>query len=55
MPGTFLLARRYIAFHRGRTVILVAAITLTIIPSIAVYIFFHERIIKGLTAGALKG
>lgn len=32
-----------------------AAITLTIIPSIAVYIFFHERIIKGLTAGALKG
>jgi raffinose/stachyose/melibiose transport system permease protein len=32
-----------------------AAIVLTVIPSIAVYIFFHERIIKGLTAGALKG
>jgi len=32
-----------------------AAITLAIIPSIAVYIFFHERIIKGLTSGALKG
>lgn len=32
-----------------------AAITLTIIPSIAVYIFFHERIIKGLTSGAVKG
>lgn len=32
-----------------------AAITLTIIPSIAVYVFFHERIIKGLTSGAIKG
>lgn len=32
-----------------------AAITLTMIPSIAVYIFFHERIIKGLTSGAVKG
>ncbi|MDA1050148.1 MAG: ABC transporter permease [Planctomycetota bacterium] len=30
MPGTFLLARRYIAYYRGRTAILVAAITLTI-------------------------
>ena len=32
-----------------------AAIVLTIIPSIAVYIFLHEKIIKGLTSGALKG
>lgn len=32
-----------------------AAIILTIIPSIAVYVFLHERIIKGLTSGALKG
>lgn len=32
-----------------------AAITLAIIPTIIVYIFFHERIIKGLTSGALKG
>lgn len=31
-----------------------AAIILTIIPSIAVYVFFHEKIISGLTAGALK-
>ncbi len=32
-----------------------AAIVLTIIPSIAVYVFLHEKIIKGLTTGALKG
>jgi raffinose/stachyose/melibiose transport system permease protein len=32
-----------------------AAIVLTIIPSILVYVFMHEKIIKGLTTGALKG
>lgn len=32
-----------------------AAIVLTIVPSIAVYIFFHDKIIKGLTTGAVKG
>jgi raffinose/stachyose/melibiose transport system permease protein len=32
-----------------------AAIVLTIIPSILVYVFMHEKIIKGLTSGALKG
>ena len=32
-----------------------AAIILTIIPSILVYVFMHEKIIKGLTSGALKG
>jgi len=32
-----------------------AAIVLTIIPSIAVYVILHEKIIKGLTSGALKG
>lgn len=32
-----------------------AAIVITIIPSITVYILFHEKIIKGLTSGALKG
>ena len=32
-----------------------AAIVLAIIPSIAVYVFLHEKIIKGLTSGALKG
>ena len=32
-----------------------AAIVVTIIPSIMVYIIFHEKIIQGLTSGALKG
>lgn len=32
-----------------------AAIVITIIPSIVVYFFFHNRIISGLTAGAVKG
>jgi len=32
-----------------------AAIVITIIPSIAVNVFLHEKIIKGLTSGALKG
>jgi raffinose/stachyose/melibiose transport system permease protein len=32
-----------------------AAIVLAIIPSVLLYIFMHEKIIKGLTSGALKG
>ncbi|MFP4483447.1 MAG: carbohydrate ABC transporter permease [Spirochaetaceae bacterium] len=32
-----------------------AAIIIAIIPMIVVYILLHERIIKGLTAGAVKG
>ena len=32
-----------------------AAIVMTIIPSIAIYIFLHNKIISGLTAGAVKG
>ena len=32
-----------------------AAIVITIIPSILVYFIFHNRIISGLTAGAVKG
>lgn len=32
-----------------------AAIVITIIPSIVVYFIFHNRIISGLTAGAVKG
>ena len=32
-----------------------AAIVVTIVPSIVIYILFHERIVKGLTSGALKG
>jgi len=32
-----------------------AAIVLSIIPSVLVYIFLHDKIISGLTAGAVKG
>lgn len=32
-----------------------AAIVITIVPSIVVYILFHNKIISGLTAGAVKG
>lgn len=32
-----------------------AAIILTIIPSVSAYIFLHNKIISGLTAGAVKG
>jgi raffinose/stachyose/melibiose transport system permease protein len=32
-----------------------AAIILSMIPSIAAYIFLHDKIISGLTAGAVKG
>lgn len=32
-----------------------AAIVLTVIPSIIVYISFHDKIILGLTSGAMKG
>jgi raffinose/stachyose/melibiose transport system permease protein len=32
-----------------------AALVVTIIPSIAVYILFHEKIIQGLSSGAVKG
>ena len=31
-----------------------AAITITIIPTIIIYIFFHDQIISGITAGATK-
>jgi raffinose/stachyose/melibiose transport system permease protein len=32
-----------------------AAIMISIIPSIALYTMLHNRIISGLTAGAVKG
>jgi raffinose/stachyose/melibiose transport system permease protein len=32
-----------------------AALVVTMIPSIAVYILFHEKIIQGLSSGAVKG
>lgn len=34
---------------------LFAAIVLTMIPTIVVYVFLHDKIIAGLTAGAVKG
>jgi len=34
---------------------MIAAIIITIIPSIVVYSLLHERIIEGMTAGAVKG
>jgi raffinose/stachyose/melibiose transport system permease protein len=32
-----------------------AALVVSIVPSVLVYILFHEKIIQGLTSGALKG
>jgi raffinose/stachyose/melibiose transport system permease protein len=32
-----------------------AAIVLSMLPSVLVYIFLHNKIISGLTAGAVKG
>lgn len=34
---------------------LYAAIVLTMIPTVVVYIFLHDKIISGMTAGAIKG
>jgi len=28
---------------------------MTVIPTIGVYIFLHDKIIEGMTAGAVKG
>ena len=35
--------------------LMAAAVTLVIIPVIVVYIFLQKYIIKGMTAGAVKG
>jgi len=32
-----------------------AAIVITILPSVVVYILFHDKIVRGLTSGAVKG
>jgi raffinose/stachyose/melibiose transport system permease protein len=34
---------------------MIAAVGVTIIPSIVIYILLHRRIVSGMTAGALKG
>ena len=48
-----------IRFFRSQFVIdytsMLAAIVITMIPTIFVYIFLHDRIISGMTAGAVKG
>lgn len=48
-----------IRFFRSQFVVdyasMLAAIVITMIPTIFVYIFLHDRIISGMTAGAVKG
>jgi len=48
-----------IRFFKGQFVVdytsMLAAIVLTMIPTIFVYIFLHDKIISGMTAGAVKG
>ncbi len=48
-----------ISFFRMQFVVdytgMLAAIVITMIPTILVYVFLHDRIISGLTAGAVKG
>lgn len=34
---------------------MLAAVVMTVIPTIGVYIFLHDKIIEGMTAGAVKG
>jgi raffinose/stachyose/melibiose transport system permease protein len=35
--------------------ILMAALVLSILPIIIVYLFFNKKVIQGMTAGAIKG
>lgn len=48
-----------IRFFRSQFVIdytsMLAAIIITMIPTIVVYVFLHDKIISGLTSGAVKG
>ncbi|MCF7943755.1 MAG: carbohydrate ABC transporter permease [Spirochaetia bacterium] len=48
-----------IRFFRSQFVVdytsMLAAIVITMIPTILVYVFLHDRIISGLTSGAVKG
>ncbi len=48
-----------IRFFRSQFVVdytsMLAAIVITMIPTIFVYVFLHDRIISGMTAGAVKG
>ncbi len=49
--GIRFFATQFVTDYTG----MFAAIVLSIIPSILVYIFLHNKIISGLTAGAVKG
>ena len=48
-----------IRFFRSQFIIdytsMLAAIVITMIPTIIVYVFLHDRIISGMTSGAVKG
>lgn len=49
--GIRFFATQFVTDYTG----MFAAIVLSIIPSILVYVFLHNKIISGLTAGAVKG
>jgi raffinose/stachyose/melibiose transport system permease protein len=49
--GIRFFTSQYISDYTG----MYAAIVLSIVPSVAAYAFLHDRIISGLTAGAVKG
>jgi raffinose/stachyose/melibiose transport system permease protein len=49
--GIRFFATQFITDYTG----MFAAIVLSIIPSVLVYVFLHNKIISGLTAGAVKG
>jgi raffinose/stachyose/melibiose transport system permease protein len=34
---------------------MIAAVVITILPSIIVYVVLHKRIVEGMTVGAVKG
>lgn len=48
-----------IRFFRSQFIVdytsMLAAIVITMIPTIVVYVFLHDRIISGMTSGAVKG
>jgi len=35
--------------------LVMAGLVLSVLPLIIAYVFFHEQIIKGMTAGSVKG
>lgn len=45
----------FVGLHSTDYTGMIAAIVVTVVPSILVYIFMHDKIIAGMTAGAVKG